>query len=328
MQNDKGQSVDLYIPRKWCVTERGEQVTLPFFEGGNDARSVRARRPGAAPRVSTRTDGSGAANRAPVRGAGAGGYATRLRTVVDTAVPTDNNSTMPSGARFRRRSLRPRPTLLLLRRARVHQAGGDARADHALQRRGAERLRCRGGGPPPPPPPLLPSCPPVLVPPSVDAWRTLTRTTTAAFHLPGVTPVLVASLWEGAAAHESVEEGGAAVLGPRPTPHVVRRAPPPSFRCCSTTLYGRSWLCGELPLSHLLPLFPLPLPPFTRSSWTKRLITADDYAAVQINLGDVDAATGRYMGTFKTFAISGYLRDKGESDMALTELFTKLNNKH
>jgi hypothetical protein len=34
------------------------------------------------------------------------------------------------------------------------------------------------------------------------------------------------------------------------------------------------------------------------------------------------------MGTFKTFAISGYLRDKGESDMALTELFTKLNNKH
>jgi small subunit ribosomal protein S21e len=111
-------------------------------------------------------------------------------------------------------------------------------------------------------------------------------------------------------------------------PHVVRRAPPPSFRCCSTTLYGRSWLCGELPPSHLLPLSPLPLPPFTRSSWTKRLITADDYAAVQINLGDVDAATGRYMGTFKTFAISGYLRDKGESDMALTELFTKLNNKH
>ena len=29
---------------------------------------------------------------------------------------------------------------------------------------------------------------------------------------------------------------------------------------------------------------------------------------------------GKYTGTFKTFAICGYLRDKGESDMALTEL--------
>jgi len=62
------------------------------------------------------------------------------------------------------------------------------------------------------------------------------------------------------------------------------------------------------------------LPPRPRSSWTKRLITSDDYVAVQINVGDVDPATGKYTGTFKTFAISGYLRDKGESDMALTAL--------
>jgi hypothetical protein len=256
MQNDKGQSVDLYIPRKWCVTERGEQVTLPFFEGGNDARSVRARRPGAAPRVSTRTGGSGAANRAPVRGAGAGGYATRLRTVVDTAVPTDNNSTMPSGARFRRRSLRPRPTLLLLRRARVHQAGGDARADHALQRRGAER-RCRGGGPPPPP--LLPSCPPVLVPPSVDAWRTLTRTTTAAFPLPGVTPVLVASLWEGAAALEWGTGQQSSALGPH-TPWFAELHQPSSdaARLHSTDALG--YAESFLPLTFF-PYSPSPSPP-------------------------------------------------------------------
>lgn len=44
------------------------------------------------------------------------------------------------------------------------------------------------------------------------------------------------------------------------------------------------------------------------SSWTKRLITAHDHAAVQINVGDVDPVTGRYTGSFKTFAISGYVR--------------------
>jgi hypothetical protein len=47
-----------------------------------------------------------------------------------------------------------------------------------------------------------------------------------------------------------------------------------------------------------------------RSSWTKRLITAKDHAAVQINIGNVDAATGRYTGEFKTFALCGYIRDK------------------
>ncbi len=51
------------------------------------------------------------------------------------------------------------------------------------------------------------------------------------------------------------------------------------------------------------------LSPF-RSSWTKRLITSDDYAAVQINIGDVDPATGKYTGSFKTFALCGYIRDK------------------
>jgi hypothetical protein len=50
--------------------------------------------------------------------------------------------------------------------------------------------------------------------------------------------------------------------------------------------------------------------PRTRSSWTKRLITAKDHASVQINVGDVDPVSGRYTGTFKTFALCGYIRDK------------------
>lgn len=46
------------------------------------------------------------------------------------------------------------------------------------------------------------------------------------------------------------------------------------------------------------------------SSWTHRLITAKDHASVQINVGNVDAATGRYTGDFKTYAICGYIRSK------------------
>jgi hypothetical protein len=64
--------------------------------------------------------------------------------------------------------------------------------------------------------------------------------------------------------------------------------------------------------SHTHTLSPLRLSmlPLARSSWTKRLITSDDYAAVQINIGDVDPVTGKYKGTFKTFALCGYIRDK------------------
>ena len=54
------------------------------------------------------------------------------------------------------------------------------------------------------------------------------------------------------------------------------------------------------------PTFPTRAP---RSSWTKRLITAYDHAAVQINVGNVDAQ-GLYTGSFKTFALCGYIRDK------------------
>ena len=46
------------------------------------------------------------------------------------------------------------------------------------------------------------------------------------------------------------------------------------------------------------------------SSWTRRLISAKDHASVQINVGEVDPATGRYTGNFKTFALCGYIRDK------------------
>jgi small subunit ribosomal protein S21e len=58
------------------------------------------------------------------------------------------------------------------------------------------------------------------------------------------------------------------------------------------------------------------------SSATGRLITAKDHAAVQINVGDVDA-NGKYTGTFATYALSGFVRAMGESDDSLNRLATK-----
>lgn len=44
---------------------------------------------------------------------------------------------------------------------------------------------------------------------------------------------------------------------------------------------------------------------------------------LQINIGDVDAVTGRYAGTYKTFALCGYVRQKGEADQALNTLIAR-----
>ena len=49
------------------------------------------------------------------------------------------------------------------------------------------------------------------------------------------------------------------------------------------------------------------------SSYTNRLITAKDHAAVQINVGHVDAA-GVFNGRYSAFVLSGNLRVRGEAD--------------
>eukprot|EP00341_Mesodinium_pulex_P003794 CAMPEP_0116957208 /NCGR_PEP_ID=MMETSP0467-20121206/43826_1 /TAXON_ID=283647 /ORGANISM="Mesodinium pulex, Strain SPMC105" /LENGTH=81 /DNA_ID=CAMNT_0004643897 /DNA_START=40 /DNA_END=285 /DNA_ORIENTATION=+ len=60
-----------------------------------------------------------------------------------------------------------------------------------------------------------------------------------------------------------------------------------------------------------------------KCTWTNRIITAKDHAAVQINVGEVNPATGTYTRTYKSYALCGYIRQKGESDMALTALVAK-----
>eukprot|EP00124_Ichthyophonus_hoferi_P003592 Ihof_evm1s320 gene=Ihof_evmTU1s320 len=57
-----------------------------------------------------------------------------------------------------------------------------------------------------------------------------------------------------------------------------------------------------------------------KCSATNRLIGALDHASVQINVAEVDAETGLYNGSFKTYALSGFVRAQGEGDDSITRL--------
>jgi len=59
-----------------------------------------------------------------------------------------------------------------------------------------------------------------------------------------------------------------------------------------------------------------------KCSVTNRVIGAKDHASVQINVGEVDE-TGRYTGSYKTYALCGFIRKQGEGDDALTRLCVK-----
>eukprot|EP00615_Pteridomonas_danica_P003363 CAMPEP_0114338900 /NCGR_PEP_ID=MMETSP0101-20121206/7356_1 /TAXON_ID=38822 ORGANISM="Pteridomonas danica, Strain PT" /NCGR_SAMPLE_ID=MMETSP0101 /ASSEMBLY_ACC=CAM_ASM_000211 /LENGTH=82 /DNA_ID=CAMNT_0001471659 /DNA_START=46 /DNA_END=294 /DNA_ORIENTATION=- len=60
-----------------------------------------------------------------------------------------------------------------------------------------------------------------------------------------------------------------------------------------------------------------------KCSWTNSLIEASDKASIQLNVADIDPATGRFLGDVKTYAINGYIRDHSESDGALWHLVSK-----
>eukprot|EP00471_Norrisiella_sphaerica_P004512 CAMPEP_0184486728 /NCGR_PEP_ID=MMETSP0113_2-20130426/8423_1 /TAXON_ID=91329 /ORGANISM="Norrisiella sphaerica, Strain BC52" /LENGTH=107 /DNA_ID=CAMNT_0026868739 /DNA_START=12 /DNA_END=335 /DNA_ORIENTATION=- len=57
-----------------------------------------------------------------------------------------------------------------------------------------------------------------------------------------------------------------------------------------------------------------------KCSATGRLIAAKDHAAVQINVGHVDAATGTYTNEYTTFALCGYIRFLSRGDESLNRL--------
>nr|ALS04937.1 40S ribosomal protein S21 [Pseudodiaptomus poplesia] len=60
-----------------------------------------------------------------------------------------------------------------------------------------------------------------------------------------------------------------------------------------------------------------------KCSASNRILAAKDHAAVQINLAEVDEATGRMTGNFKTYAICGAIRRMGESDDSINRLAKK-----
>ena len=64
-----------------------------------------------------------------------------------------------------------------------------------------------------------------------------------------------------------------------------------------------------------------------KCSWTNRLIEAKDHASVQINVANVDPATGLATGETTPFCLAGYIRFKSEGDMALTDLVQKSDAK-
>jgi small subunit ribosomal protein S21e len=59
-----------------------------------------------------------------------------------------------------------------------------------------------------------------------------------------------------------------------------------------------------------------------KCSATGRLINAKDHASVQIAIAEVDQ-NGRITGNTKQYAISGAVRQKGESDDSLNRLLTQ-----
>eukprot|EP01031_Cornospumella_fuschlensis_P025025 gene25025-30229_t len=60
-----------------------------------------------------------------------------------------------------------------------------------------------------------------------------------------------------------------------------------------------------------------------KCSWTNRLLAANDFGAVQVNVADIDPVTGVYTKSYKTFALSGFIRGHSEGDEALTALVRK-----
>lgn len=45
-----------------------------------------------------------------------------------------------------------------------------------------------------------------------------------------------------------------------------------------------------------------------KCSWTNRILAANDFGAVQINVANIDPITGVYTKSFETYALCGFIR--------------------
>lgn len=60
-----------------------------------------------------------------------------------------------------------------------------------------------------------------------------------------------------------------------------------------------------------------------KCSYTNRIVKAKDHSSVQINVANIDPATGVATGESTPYCLAGYIRFKSEGDMALTILTQK-----
>ncbi|XP_015921063.1 small ribosomal subunit protein eS21 [Parasteatoda tepidariorum] len=60
-----------------------------------------------------------------------------------------------------------------------------------------------------------------------------------------------------------------------------------------------------------------------KCSASNRIIHAKDHASIQINIAEVDEATGRFTGSSVPYAICGEIRRMGESDDCIARLAKK-----
>ena len=61
-----------------------------------------------------------------------------------------------------------------------------------------------------------------------------------------------------------------------------------------------------------------------KCSWTNRLIPATDRGAVQFRIAHTDAKGVMTKGDYTYVSLSGFIRSKGDSDMAVNEIAKKV----
>ena len=61
-----------------------------------------------------------------------------------------------------------------------------------------------------------------------------------------------------------------------------------------------------------------------KCSWTNRLIASTDRGAVQFRVAHTDAKGVMKKGEYTYISLSGFIRSKGDSDMAVNELAKKI----
>ncbi len=66
---------------------------------------------------------------------------------------------------------------------------------------------------------------------------------------------------------------------------------------------------------------------FIYSSWTNRILAANDFGSVQINIANIDPNTGVSTKSYSTLALSGFIRGHGEADEALSQLVKRNDTK-